>query len=97
MFGKSRYKYEYTSKQVDINRLVYSPSKSNSIISYTYTALIATKICDCKHVLQDLNIDDFKSKPPKPPKFISWKQNFKFLWIPSRVIPDKGQRVNQKT
>jgi len=35
MFGKSRYKYEYTSKQVDINRLVYSPSKSNPIISYT--------------------------------------------------------------
>ena len=33
-------------------------------ISYTYTAPIANKIFNYKKVLQDLNIDDFKSKPP---------------------------------
>jgi len=34
------------------------------IISYTYTTPMATKIFNYKMALQDLNIDDFKSKPP---------------------------------
>lgn len=32
--------------------------------SYTYNTHIASKICNYKNVWQDLNIDDFKSKPP---------------------------------
>ena len=32
-------------------------------ISYTYTMPITTKIFKCKHVLHDLDIDYFKSKP----------------------------------
>ena len=34
------------------------------MISYSYTTPIATKIYDYKNLSQDLNIDDFKSKPP---------------------------------
>jgi hypothetical protein len=34
------------------------------IISYAYTIPIASKKINCKHVLHDLNIDDFKSKNP---------------------------------
>jgi len=34
------------------------------IISYVYTRLIASKKFNYKHVLHDLNIDDFKSKSP---------------------------------
>jgi hypothetical protein len=34
------------------------------IISYVYTRPIASKKFNYKHVLRDLNIDDFKSKPP---------------------------------
>jgi hypothetical protein len=34
------------------------------IISYVYTRPIASKYFNYKHVLHDLNIDDFKSKPP---------------------------------
>jgi len=34
------------------------------IISYAYTIPIATKIFNYKHVLHDLNTDDFKSKSP---------------------------------
>ena len=34
------------------------------IISYVYSRPIASKCFNYKHVLHDLNIDDFKSKPP---------------------------------
>jgi hypothetical protein len=34
------------------------------IISYVYARPIASKKFNYKHVLRDLNIDDFKSKPP---------------------------------
>ena len=34
------------------------------IISYDYTRPIASKYFNYKHVLHNLNIDDFKSKPP---------------------------------
>ena len=34
------------------------------IFSYVYTRPIASKKFNYKHVLRDLNIDDFKSKPP---------------------------------
>ena len=34
------------------------------IISYVYTRPIASKNINYKHVLRDLNIDEFKSKPP---------------------------------
>ena len=34
------------------------------IISYVYTRPIASKKINYKHVLRDLSIDDFKSKPP---------------------------------
>jgi len=34
------------------------------IISYVYTRLISSKKINYKHMLRDLNIDDFKSKPP---------------------------------
>ena len=42
----------------------YFKDQSVPIISYTYTTPIATKIFNYKQVLQDLNINDFKSKPP---------------------------------
>jgi hypothetical protein len=34
------------------------------IISYAYTIPVAKKNFNYKHVLYDLNIDDFQSKPP---------------------------------
>ena len=42
----------------------YFKDQSVPIISYTYTTPIATKVFNYKHVLQGLNIDDYKSKPP---------------------------------
>jgi hypothetical protein len=42
----------------------YFKDQSVPIISYAYTLPIATKIFNYKHVLHDLNIDHFKSKPP---------------------------------
>ena len=42
----------------------YFKDQTVPIISYTYTTPIATKIFNYKQVLQDLSIDDFKSKPP---------------------------------
>jgi hypothetical protein len=42
----------------------YFKDQSVPIISYTYTKPIATKIFNYKRVLQNLDIDDFKSKPP---------------------------------
>ena len=42
----------------------YFKDQSVPIISYTYTSPIAPKIFNHKRVLQDLNIDDFKAKPP---------------------------------
>ena len=42
----------------------YSKNQSVPIISYVYTRPIASKKINYKHVLRDLNIDDFKSKPP---------------------------------
>jgi hypothetical protein len=38
--------------------------KSVPIISYAYAIPIASTNFNYKHVLHDLNIDDFKSKPP---------------------------------
>ena len=40
------------------------PYFKDHIISYAYTIPMATQIFNYKHVLHDLNIDDFKSKPP---------------------------------
>ena len=34
------------------------------IISYTCIIPIAIEICNSKHILQDLNMEDVKSKPP---------------------------------
>ena len=42
----------------------YFKDQSEPIISYVYTRLIASKNVNCKHLLHDLNIDDFKSKTP---------------------------------
>jgi len=42
----------------------YVKDQPVSIILYTYTTYIATKIFNYKKVLHDLNIDDFKSKRP---------------------------------
>jgi len=42
----------------------YFKDQSVSIISNTYTKPIATEIFNYKEVLQDLNIDASKSKPP---------------------------------
>ena len=42
----------------------YFKDQSVPIISYVYTRPIASKYFNYKHVLHDLNIDDFKSKPP---------------------------------
>ena len=42
----------------------YYKDQSVPIISYVYTKPIASKKINYKHVLRDLNIDDFKSKPP---------------------------------
>ena len=42
----------------------YFKDQSVPIISYVYTRPIASKKINYKHVLCDLNIDDFKSKPP---------------------------------
>ena len=42
----------------------YFKDQSVPIISYVYTRPIASKYFDYKHVLHDLNIDDFKSMPP---------------------------------
>jgi hypothetical protein len=42
----------------------YIKDQSVPIISYVYTKPIASKNIYYKHVLRDLNIDDFKSKPP---------------------------------
>ena len=41
----------------------YSKDQSVPIISYAYAVPIASTIFNNKHVLHDLNIDDFKSKP----------------------------------
>jgi hypothetical protein len=38
--------------------------QSVPIISYVYTRSIASKMFNYKHVLRDLNIDDFKYKTP---------------------------------
>ena len=71
----------------------YFKDQSLPIISYVYTIPIVSKIVNYKHVLHDLNIDDFKSKPPgstcaevfaKGPKYrepnsINWKHKFKIL------------------
>jgi hypothetical protein len=40
----------------------YLKDQSMHIISYVYTRPIASKKYNYKHVLRDLNIDDFKSK-----------------------------------
>jgi hypothetical protein len=42
----------------------YFKDQSVPIISYAYTTHIATKIFNYMKVLHDLNIDDFKFKPP---------------------------------
>jgi hypothetical protein len=42
----------------------YVKDQSVPIISYTYAIPIPSNIFNHKHVLHDLNIDDFKSKPP---------------------------------
>ena len=42
----------------------YFKDQSLPIISYVYSRSIASNKCNCKHVLHDLNIADFKSKPP---------------------------------
>ena len=42
----------------------YFNDQSVPIISYAYTIPIASKRFNYKHVLHDLNIDDFISKPP---------------------------------
>ena len=42
----------------------YLKDQSMPIISYVYTRPIASKKYNYKHVLRDLNIDDFKSKLP---------------------------------
>ena len=42
----------------------YVKDQSVPIITYVYTRPIASKKFNYKHVLRDLNIDDFKSKPP---------------------------------
>jgi hypothetical protein len=44
--------------------IAYFKDRSVPIISYVYTRPIASKKFNYKHVLLDLNIDDFKSKPP---------------------------------
>jgi len=51
-------------KSVKSKILTYFKNQSVPIISYTYTTPIATKLFHYKKVLYDLNIDDFKSKPP---------------------------------
>ena len=48
------------------------------IISYVYTEPIASNMFNYKHVLHDLNIDDFKSKPPDCTCASSPKYIFKF-------------------
>ena len=42
----------------------YVKNQSVPIISYVYTRPIPSNLFYYKHVLRDLNIDDFKSKPP---------------------------------
>jgi hypothetical protein len=42
----------------------YFKDQSLPIISYVYTIPIASKFVNYKHVLHDLNIDDFKYEPP---------------------------------
>jgi hypothetical protein len=42
----------------------YFKDQSVPILSYVYTRPIASKMFNYKHVLRDLNIDKFKSKPP---------------------------------
>ena len=42
----------------------YFKDQSVPIISYVYSRSIASNKCNCKHVLHDLIIDDFKSKTP---------------------------------
>jgi hypothetical protein len=42
----------------------YLKDQSVPIISYVYTKSIASKYFNYKYVLHNLNIDDFKSKPP---------------------------------
>ena len=51
-------------KSVQFKIPPYFKDQSVPIISYAYTIPIATKKINYKHVLHDLNIDDFKSKPP---------------------------------
>ena len=50
-------------KSVNSKMPPYFKDQSVPIISYDYTIPIATKIFNYKHVLHDLNIDDFNSKP----------------------------------
>jgi hypothetical protein len=47
-----------------LHRKPYFKDQSVPIISYAYTRPIASKMFNYKHVLRDLNIDDFKSKSP---------------------------------
>ena len=42
----------------------YFKDQSEPIISYVYTRTMASNIFNYKHVLHDLNINDFKYKPP---------------------------------
>ena len=52
-------------KTVKYKILPYLKDQSVPIVSYAYaTAIASTIILNYKHVLHDLNIDDFKSMPP---------------------------------
>ena len=51
-------------KSVESKIPPYLKDQSVPIISYVYTRPIASKCFNYKHVLHNLNIDDFKSKPP---------------------------------
>ena len=54
-------------KSVKSNIPPYFKDQSVPIILYAYTRPIASKHFNYKHVLRDLNIDDFKSKPVQVP------------------------------
>ena len=65
----NQYKLIATISDISSHRLFKSvrirkDEKSVPIITYIYTKPIATKIFNYKHVLQDVNIDYFKSKAP---------------------------------
>jgi hypothetical protein len=51
-------------KSVESKISPYFKDQSVPIISYVYTRPIASKCFNYKHVLHNLNIHDFKSKPP---------------------------------